>query len=63
MMSNEELAVKHFEAERILLEEKIKESYNDSRPYRSLGIAYAGLGNKTKAIEAGRKAVEILGFN
>jgi TolB-like protein/class 3 adenylate cyclase/Flp pilus assembly protein TadD len=62
IMSIENLADKHFEAEKIFLEEKIKESNNDSRLYRSLGIAYAGLGNKTKAIEAGRKAVEILGF-
>ena len=62
MMSNEKMAVNHFEAERIFLEEKIKELDNDSRIYRSLGIAYAGLGNKTKAIEAGRKAIEILGF-
>ena len=63
MMSNEKMAVKHFEAERIFLEEKIKELNNDSRLYSSLGIAYAGLGNKSKAIEAGKKAIEILGLN
>ena len=62
-MSNEKMAVKHFEAERIFLEEKIKELNNDQNLYISLGIAYAGLGNKSRAIEAGRKAIEILGLN
>ena len=63
MMSNENVAVKHFEAERVFLEEKLLEFKNDSRILRSLGIAYAGLGEKSKAIEAGRKAVEILGYH
>jgi len=63
IISNEEMAVKHFETERIFLEEKIKELNNDSRLYSSLGIIYAGLGMKEEAIEAGRKAIEILGFN
>ncbi|MCK5278163.1 MAG: hypothetical protein KAK04_06480, partial [Cyclobacteriaceae bacterium] len=63
IMSNEKMVVKHFEAERIFLEEKIKEGNDDSRLYSSLGIVYAGLGNKSKAIEAGRKAIEIRGLN
>ena len=63
IMSNEKMVVKHFEAERIFLEEKIKELNDDQRLYSSLGIVYAGLGNKSKAIEAGRKAVEIRGLN
>ena len=57
------MAVKHFETVRIFLEEDIKVSNNDWRPYSSLGIAYAGLGNKSKAIEAGRKAIDILDIN
>lgn len=60
-MSNEKITVNHFEAERIFLEEKIKELNNDQRLQRSLGIVYAGQGNKSKVIEAGRKAIEILG--
>lgn len=63
MMSNEEMSAKHFEAERIFLEEKIIELKDDPRIYRSLGIIYAGLGNKQKAIEYGSKGNEILGFN
>ncbi|MCK5207356.1 MAG: hypothetical protein KAQ79_05030, partial [Cyclobacteriaceae bacterium] len=47
IMSNEKMAIKHFEAERIFLEEKIKELNNDPRLYSSLGIVYAGLGNKS----------------
>ena len=31
--------------------------------YGSLGIAYAGLADKAKAIEAGKKAVELSGKN
>jgi len=62
IMSNEKLAAKYFEAERIYLEEKIKTFNNDSRLYSSLGMTYAGLGMKEKAIENGKKAVEILGY-
>ena len=63
LMSDEKMSVKYFEAERILLEGKIAELKYDPRIYRSLGIVYAGLGMKQKAIEYGRKGNEILGFN
>jgi len=62
LMSNEEMSTRHFEAERIFLEEKIEAMKYDPRLYRSLGIVYAGLGNKINAINAGRKAIEILSF-
>jgi len=62
LISNEKMSTIHFEAERIFLEEKLKESINDDRIYRSLGIVYAGLGNKSKAIEYGKKAIEIHGM-
>ena len=41
-------------------ENKIKEQADDSRLYSSLGIAYAGLGLKEKAVLAATRATEIL---
>jgi tetratricopeptide (TPR) repeat protein len=57
------MAVMNFKIERDLLLKKISETGNDQRLYRSLGIAYAGLGMKKEAIEAGRKALEMLDFS
>ena len=61
-MSNEKMAIKHFETERIFLEKKIKDLNNDPRLYSSLGITYAVLGLDEEAIDAGKKAIDILGF-
>jgi class 3 adenylate cyclase/TolB-like protein len=63
MMSNERLAEKHFNTERIFLEKRIKELSNDHRLYRSLGIVYAGLGNKQKAIKTGSVALDFFNFD
>ena len=57
------MAVSHFEKERSFLLGKINESEKDHRFYRSLGIACAGLGMKEQAMEAGKKALEILDFS
>jgi tetratricopeptide (TPR) repeat protein len=57
------MAVMNFKIERDLLLKKINETRNDQRLYRSLGIVYAGLGMKKEAIEAGRKALEMLDFS
>lgn len=54
------LSIRYFELERDLLMKNIKGSENDDRLYSSLGIAYAGLGMKEQALEAGRKALKIL---
>ena len=43
-----------------ILGDKLIGAPDDSRLYSSLGIAYAGLGQKKEAIEAGEKAVELL---
>ena len=53
------MAIEQFELERLHLEQKIKEVPKDVRLYRSLGMVYAGLNNKLKAIKYGRKAIEI----
>jgi tetratricopeptide (TPR) repeat protein len=62
LMSDNNMAVKYFEIERDKLIERISEFKNDHRLYRSLGIAYAGLGMKEEALDAGRKALDILSF-
>jgi tetratricopeptide (TPR) repeat protein len=45
---------------RILLEAEVQKYPDDPRYRSSLGIAYAALGQKEKAIEEGKKAVELL---
>jgi len=43
-----------------ILKEEIKTHKDDHRYQSALGLAYAGLGYKKEAIEAGKKAIEIL---
>ena len=52
-----------FDLERDHLGRRITESENDYRLYCSLGIACAGLGLKEEAIQAGEKAIDLLGFD
>lgn len=54
-------AQRYFTAERNLLLDELAASPADSRLYASLGIVSAGLGMKKEALEAGRKALEVLG--
>ena len=61
-MANEEIASEYFDKAKTFFEEKIKYSYDDPRPYRSLGMAYAGLGLKEQAIQTGKKALELMNF-
>jgi TolB-like protein/AraC-like DNA-binding protein len=63
LRGNKKMAAFHFEKERIFLEERLKEETEDSRIHRYLGIVYAGLGNEEKAIEYGRKAIELYGLD
>jgi TolB-like protein len=55
---NYDSAASHFKTERNFLLKKIKDSEYDPRLYKSLGIAYAGLGMKEQALEAIRKVPE-----
>ena len=57
--SENEKAKEYFNKEKLFLEEKLASAKDDFRIYGSLGIVYAGLGEKTKAIEAGQRAIEI----
>ena len=58
--SNKEKAIEYLSREKTFLEQKIETSKNDDRLYRSLGIVYAGLGEKTKALNAGEQAEQLL---
>ena len=60
LMNNKEEAYTFYNSARIELEAWLLELPDDSRIYSSLGIAYAGLGQKQKAIDAGTSAANIL---
>ena len=49
-----------FDSARITLESKILKDPDDSRLYSAIGIAFAGLALKEKAIEAGKRAMELM---
>jgi TolB-like protein/Tfp pilus assembly protein PilF len=60
LKNNPDMEHAYYDSSRIMLENRILRTPDDSRLYSSLGIAYAGLGRKKEAIEAGEKAVELL---
>jgi len=59
LMGQPEPAREQYESARILLEGKLRAQPDDDRFYGSLGVAYAGLGRKKEAIEAGKKGMEL----
>jgi tetratricopeptide (TPR) repeat protein len=59
LMGQSESSAQQFDLARRMLEDKIRAQPEDDRYYGSLGIAYAGLGRKQEAIEAGRKGMEL----
>jgi serine/threonine protein kinase len=60
LMDEKQLAQKHYNSARELLDVRIIEDPEDSRFYSSLGMVYAGLDKKQNAIQAAEKAVELL---
>jgi tetratricopeptide (TPR) repeat protein len=60
LMNMPERALAYFDSARITIEARILKTPDDSKLYSALGIAYAGLGQKGKAIETGAKAVELM---
>ncbi len=60
MMNMPEKAFEYYDSARITLESRILKNPEDPRLYSAIGIAYGGLGLKVKAIEAGKKAVELM---
>ncbi|MEE9460916.1 MAG: hypothetical protein V3V53_03745, partial [Bacteroidales bacterium] len=57
LMNNPKLEYAYYDSSRLILEDTLTVAPDDSRFYSALGIAYAGLGRKKEAIEAGEKAV------
>jgi TolB-like protein/Tfp pilus assembly protein PilF len=60
LMNMPEKAHAYFDSARITLESRILKNPGDPRLYSAIGIAYAGLGQKEKAIEAGKKGVDLM---
>ena len=52
-----------YDSARFFLERRMVNMTDDPRLYSSLGIVYAGLGLKDKAIEAGKRGVELMPIN
>ncbi len=63
LLSLPEKANAYYDSARIKIEAKLQEFPGDPRILSSLGIAYAGLGNKEKAIRYGKEAVETSSIN
>ena len=60
IMGKKDLALKNYDAARIVLEAKFNENPDDPRLYSALGKVYAGIGMKEQAIEFGKKGVELM---
>jgi TolB-like protein/Flp pilus assembly protein TadD len=59
LMGQSEAARRAYDAARKMLEDKLRAQPGDDRYYGSLGVAYAGLGRKKEAVEAGKKGMEL----
>jgi eukaryotic-like serine/threonine-protein kinase len=60
LMNKPELEHAYYDSARVFLESRKVNMPDDPRLFSSLGIAYAGLGLKEKAIEAGKRGVELM---
>ena len=60
LMNNPELEHAYYDSARFFIEHKMEIMPDDPRLYSSLGIVYAGLRLKEKAIEAGKRGVELM---
>jgi tetratricopeptide (TPR) repeat protein len=58
-MGQPEAARRAYDAARQLLEDKLRSQPDDDRYYGSLGAAFAGLGRRKEAVEAGKKGMEL----
>jgi serine/threonine-protein kinase len=63
LMKMPDKAHEYFDSARITIEPSILRDPDDPRLYSAAGIAYAGLGQKEKAISAGEKALEMMPIN
>ena len=63
LMNKPELEHAYYDSARFALERKMLSMGGDPALYSSLGIAYAGLGLKGKAMNAGKRGVELMPIN
>ena len=63
LMNKPELEHAYYDSARFFLEHRMVNMPDDPRLFSSLGIVYAGLGLKEKAIEAGKRGVELMPIN
>lgn len=63
LMNMPDKAFACFDSSRIEIESGITANDEDPRLFSALGIAYAGMGLKAKAIKAGKRAVELMPVN
>jgi TolB-like protein/class 3 adenylate cyclase/Flp pilus assembly protein TadD len=59
-LNKNDLAYEGYKSAKTLLEKMVMEHPDDPRYHSSLGIAYAGIGQKKEAIREGKKAVKLL---
>jgi tetratricopeptide (TPR) repeat protein len=60
LKNNKKSELAFYNSARLILQSKLKEIPDDARLHSSLGIVYAGLGDKDKAIKEGKRGVELL---
>jgi len=60
LQGNEKLKNDNLLAAKSIIESKLKDQPEDARMHSALGLVYAHLGNKEKAIAEGKKGVELL---
>jgi len=60
LTNNKKSEIAYYDSARVMLQSKLKEFPDDARLHSSLGIAYAGLGEKDKAVKEGKRGVEQL---
>ena len=58
-LNNQTNANRYYESARIILSQSLKKSPKDVYLHGGLALAYAGLGEKSKAIEEGEKAIQM----
>jgi serine/threonine protein kinase/tetratricopeptide (TPR) repeat protein len=60
LLNQPKLKLVYYDSARIILENKVRSRSSEAAFHSYLGIAYAGLGRKEKAIREGKKGVELL---
>jgi TolB-like protein len=60
LMNMQDKSIDYYDSARADIEKRISDNPDDPRLYSAIGIAYAGLGRKEEAVNAGEKAVRLM---